>query len=278
MRKFLRRHKRALQSIFGFIIVAVFLFPIYWMLNSSFKTSAEIFSNPPTFFPHDFYLGNYAAVFRNLEFLKFFWNSAIISFFAMIGSILLGAPISYALARKDLKGAGLILFLLVIIQMVPGNSIAMPLYAMFSRWGLTNNFYGVIIANITSSLPFIALVLRTSFLAIPRGLEDAAYIDGCSNWKTFFRIILPLTLPALVTCAAFSFIFAWGEFIYALVLLPDREYWTITVGMRIFIGQHGTKWGNLMATAAISSLPVIIIFILTQKHIVGGITAGSVKA
>ncbi|WP_077533329.1 carbohydrate ABC transporter permease [Massiliimalia massiliensis] len=277
MSKLLRKHKGIFQSLLGLIIILIFLFPIYWMLISSFKTSAEIFANPPTFFPKDFYLGNYSVLFKDIEFLNYFKNSAIIAVFAMAGSILLAAPISYALARKNLKGAGIALFLLIIIQMVPSNSIALPLYAMFSKWGLTNSFAGVIVANITSSLPFIALVLRTSFLAIPQGLEDAAYIDGCSNWKTFFRIVLPLTLPALVTCAAFSFIFAWGEFIYALVLLPDREYWTITVGMRTFIGQHGTKWGNLMATATVSSLPVIIIFILTQKHIVGGITAGSVK-
>lgn len=277
MKKFFRKHKGIFQTIIGLLIVLVFLFPIYWMLVSSFKTSSEIFANPPTLFPQEFYLGNYSVLFRDAEFLNYFKNSGIIAVFAMLLSIVLAAPISYALARKQLKGAGIMLFLIIIIQMVPSNSIVLPLYAMFSRWGLTNSFVGVIVANVTSSLPFIALVLRTSFLGIPQGLEDAAYIDGCSNWKTFFRIILPLTMPALVTCAAFSFIFAWGEFVYALVLLPDKEYWTITVGMRTFIGQHGTKWGSLMATAAFSSLPVLIIFILTQKHIVGGITAGSVK-
>ena len=272
-----RQYKKYVLCAAGILLVAVFLFPIYWMIVSSLKGSGEIFSASPSLIPRSLYLDNYRALFQNTDFFMYLKNSAIISILSMIGAILLSAPLSYALARKSMKGFGAILFILIIIQMVPGNSMALPLYAMFSRWGITNSYLGVVLANITSSLPFVALVLRTSFLGIPRVLEDAARIDGCSAWGTFLRIILPLTRPALVTCAAFGFIFAWGEFIFALVLLPDKAYWPITMGMRTFIGQHGTDWGGLMATATLSSLPVILIFMLTQKHIVGGITAGSVK-
>lgn len=272
-----RQYKKYVLCAAGLLLVAVFLFPIYWMIVSSLKGSGEIFSASPSLIPRSLYLDNYRALFQNADFFMYLKNSAIISILSMIGAILLSAPLSYALARKSMKGFGAILFILIIIQMVPGNSMALPLYAMFSRWGITNSYLGVVLANITSSLPFVALVLRTSFLGIPRVLEDAARIDGCSAWGTFLRIILPLTRPALVTCAAFGFIFAWGEFIFALVLLPDKAYWPITMGMRTFIGQHGTDWGGLMATATLSSLPVILIFMLTQKHIVGGITAGSVK-
>ncbi|MCI8893528.1 MAG: carbohydrate ABC transporter permease [Lachnospiraceae bacterium] len=272
-----RQYKKYVLCAAGLLLVAVFLFPIYWMIVSSLKGSGEIFSASPSLIPRSLYLDNYRALFQNADFFMYLKNSAVISILSMIGAILLSAPLSYALARKSMKGFGAILFILIIIQMVPGNSMALPLYAMFSRWGITNSYLGVVLANITSSLPFVALVLRTSFLGIPRVLEDAARIDGCSAWGTFLRIILPLTRPALVTCAAFGFIFAWGEFIFALVLLPDKAYWPITMGMRTFIGQHGTDWGGLMATATLSSLPVILIFMLTQKHIVGGITAGSVK-
>lgn len=272
-----KKYGAYLLSVLGFLIVLVFLFPIYWMVISSLKSSGEIFAVPPGFLPKNVYWGNYTAILKDADFYRYIKNSAIIGLFSMTGSIVLAAPLAYGLARKNLKLSGLILFLLIIIQMVPGNSMALPLYAMFSKWHITNTWLGVVIANITSALPFIALVLRTSFLGIPQVLEDAARIDGCTAWGTFLKIIMPLTLPALVTCAAFGFIFAWGEFIFALVLLPDREMWPVTVGMRTFIGQHGTDWGGLMATATLSSLPVILIFILTQKHIVGGITAGSVK-
>jgi len=277
MEKFKRKYGKFFLCIAGLVIVLIYLFPIYWMIVSSLKSSGEIFAVPPGLIPEHLYLDNYTSLFKNSDFFIYVKNSVIISVFSMAGAIILAAPLSYALARKKMRGFGAILFILIVIQMVPGNSMALPLYAMFSKWHMTNSYTGVVLANITSSLPFIALVLRTSFLGIPQVMEDAARIDGCSAWGTFIKIIMPLTRPALVTCAAFSFIFAWGEFIFSLVLLPDKAFWPVTVGMRTFIGQHGTDWGGLMATATLSSLPVIIIFILTQKHIVGGITAGSVK-
>lgn len=277
MVRFKRKYGKYVLCAVGLLLVLVFLFPIYWMVISSLKSSGEIFAVPPSFIPENIYWDNYTSLFKNPDFFNYIKNSTIISVFSMVGAILLAAPLSYALARKKMRGLGAILFILIVIQMVPGNSMALPLYAMFSKWHITNSYIGVVIANITSSLPFIALVLRTSFLGISQVMEDAARIDGCSAWGTFMKIIMPLTRPALVTCAAFGFIFAWGEFIFSLVLLPDKSYWPVTVGMRTFIGQHGTDWGGLMATATLSSLPVIIIFILTQRHIVGGITAGSVK-
>ncbi|MCI6020011.1 MAG: carbohydrate ABC transporter permease [Clostridiales bacterium] len=277
MVRFKRKYGKYVLCAAGLLLVLVFLFPIYWMVISSLKSSGEIFAVPPSFIPENIYWDNYTSLFKNPDFFNYIKNSTIISVFSMVGAILLAAPLSYALARKKMRGLGAILFILIVIQMVPGNSMALPLYAMFSKWHITNSYIGVVIANITSSLPFIALVLRTSFLGISQVMEDAARIDGCSAWGTFMKIIMPLTRPALVTCAAFGFIFAWGEFIFSLVLLPDKSYWPVTVGMRTFIGQHGTDWGGLMATATLSSLPVIIIFILTQRHIVGGITAGSVK-
>ena len=277
MVRFKRKYGKYVLCAAGLLLVLVFLFPIYWMVISSLKSSGEIFAVPPSFIPENIYWDNYTSLFKNPDFFNYIKNSTIISVFSMVGAILLAAPLSYALARKKMRGLGAILFILIVIQMVPGHSMALPLYAMFSKWHITNSYIGVVIANITSSLPFIALVLRTSFLGISQVMEDAARIDGCSAWGTFMKIIMPLTRPALVTCAAFGFIFAWGEFIFSLVLLPDKSYWPVTVGMRTFIGQHGTDWGGLMATATLSSLPVIIIFILTQRHIVGGITAGSVK-
>lgn len=267
----------AMQSVIGLLILCIFLFPIYWMVVSSLKTSGEIFASVPTLFPKEVYFGNYASLFHNNDFVVYLKNSIIIGFLSMFSALIIATPCAYGLARKKLKGAEILLFAIIIIQMIPSNSMSLPLYAMFSKLKLTGNFIGIVLANITISLPFIILILRTSFLSIPAGLEDAAYIDGCSAWGAFLKIIMPLTAPALLTCATFGFVFAWGEFLYALILLPNKEFWPLTVGMRTFIGQHGTDWGGLMATATISSLPVVVIFALTQKYIVGGITAGSIK-
>ena len=197
------RYKSMIRSILGIVFVLVFLFPIYWMIISSLKSSGEIFKVPPSFVPENIYFENYLALFRNRDFFNYLKNSTIISVFSMIGAIILAAPMAYALARKRVKGLDALLFFIIIIQMVPGNSMALPLYGMFSKWHITNSYFGIIIANITSSLPFIVLVLRTSFLDISQALEDAARIDGCSAWGTFLKIIMPLTRPALVTCAAF---------------------------------------------------------------------------
>ena len=273
----MKKRKGILLSVSGLCIVVVFLIPIYWMVISALKDSMEIFANPPTMFPKEIYLNNFQKLISDREFTKYLKNSSIIGLGSMFLAVVLAAPCAYGLARKKIKGAELLLFVIIIIQMVPSTSMALPLYAMFTKIKITNNYIGIIIANVVSSLPFVVLVLRTSFLSIPSGLEEAAYIDGCGAWRAFTRIILPLIKPALLTCATFSFVFAWGEFMYSLVLLSDKQYWPLTVGMRTFIGQYGTDWGSLMAAATLASLPIIIIFVLTQKYVVGGITAGAIK-
>ena len=129
----------------------------------------------------------------------------------------------------------------------------------------------------TISVPFCIVVLRTFFISLPKDLEQAALVDGCGIWGTFLRIVLPISKTGVMTCAAFSFVHAWGEFMYSLILLTDQEYWPITLGMRQFDGQYGTQWGEMMAVASVCSLPVIFIFLVAQKYIVSGVTAGSVK-
>jgi len=270
--------KKWLMSIIGLLIVMGFLFPIYWMLASSVKPASEIFGDP-SLFPRNITSEAYSNIFAQSEvkILSNILNSFIISFGAMIGSVCLAAPAAYAIARKKLKGITLFLLFILIVQMFPSNMLALPLYSMFASIGLLNTYIGVIIANMTLSLPFVILIMRTYFLTIPTALEEAAIIDGCSKWGAFFRVILPLARPGLLTCAAFSFLLAWGEFLYSLTMLTDNEKWPITVAMRQFVGQFGTNWGELMALSAVSTLPIIIIFIFTQRYIVSGIAEGSTK-
>ena len=195
----------------------------------------------------------------------------------MIGTVIISTPAAYGIARKKIKGVTVFLFVVLIIQMFPSNMMALPLFAMFTHMRLTDTYLGVILANMTISIPFCILVLRTFFLSMPKDLENAALIDGCTNWGTFFKIILPLSQTGITTCATFSFLFAWGEFIYSLILLNSKDLWPITVGMRGFVGQHGTSWGELMAISVVSSLPIILIFVFTLRYIISGITAGAVK-
>lgn len=270
--------RKWLWSLAGLLIVITFLFPIYWMVTTSLKPSAEIFGTP-TIFPKEINLDAYNKLFTQSEIdvFNYFKNSMIISVGAMIGAVALATPAAYAIARKKMKGITLFLLFVLVTQMFPSNMLALPLYTMFANMGLLNTYLGVIIADMTLSLPFVILILRTFFLTIPAELEDAAAIDGCSRWGTFLRIILPLARPGLLTCASFSFLLAWGEFLYALTMLKDNQMWTITLGMRQFVGQFGTNWTELMALSAVSTLPIILIFIATQRYIISGITAGATK-
>lgn len=270
--------RKWLLSLVGLLIVITFLFPIYWMVTSSLKPTAEIFGSQ-TLFPKEMKFDAYTKLFtqNDIHVLSYFKNSMIISVGAMVGSVALATPAAYAIARKKMKGITLFLLFVLVTQMFPSNMLALPLYSMFANIGLLNSYLGVIIADMTLSLPFVILILRTFFLAIPAELEDAAAIDGCTRWGAFLRIILPLARPGLLTCASFGFLLAWGEFLYALTMLKKSEMWTITLGMRQFVGQFGTNWAELMALSAVSTLPIILIFIATQRYIVSGITAGSTK-
>lgn len=276
----MKKHKanRFLLPLAGLLIVGIYLFPIYWMVISSFKTTNEIFAAVPTFFPHEFTLESYKKIFSpQNHFQDYILNSLIISGANLVLTLLVSIPAAYGLARKKIRGISFLLAFVLIVQMFPSSMLSSPLFSLFSKMGLTDSYLSVILANMTISVPFCIVVLRTFFISLPKDLEQAALVDGCGVWGTFLRVVLPISKTGVMTCAAFSFVFAWGEFMYSLILLTDQKYWPITLGMRQFDGQYGTQWGEMMAVACVCSLPVILIFIFAQKYIVSGVTAGSVK-
>ena len=262
----------------GIVIVAIYLFPVYWMVVSSLKTNAGIFSYPPALLPDPPSLGAYReAVFENPAIRTAIRNSAIISVGTMILTLLLAAPAAYALARLRLPGGLVILLLLLIAQLLPSIVIATPLFVLFSQLNLVSSFQALIIANTTATLPFAVIILRPFFLTIPRELESAAMVDGDTRFGAFIRIVLPLVRPGLLTVGVFSFLIAWGEFVFALSLNNREDRQPITVAMNAFIGQYGTEWNNIMAVATTVAIPILIVFAALQRFIVGGITAGATK-
>lgn len=270
--------KKLLWCIFGLFCTLIMFFPIYWMFVTSIKPMNEVYHSPPLLIPKNPTLAPYLRNFvKDTSIYSYFKNSTIISLGSMFFVLLLATPASYGLARLKIKGKAFIMLILLTVQMFPAIVLVTPLYISFSRLGLTNNYFGLILANTTISLPFVILVLRPYFLSLPKGLEDAAVIDGCNKWSVFWRIMLPLTKPGLVTVGAFSFLFAWGELLFAMTLTSKESMRPITAGIYRFIGQFQAEWNSLMAVAFLASLPIIIIFVLLQKHIVSGITAGAVK-
>lgn len=265
-------------TLIGILIMIVFLFPVYWMVKTSVTPVTELYHNPPHILPvaatFESYINNFV---RNQDMIGYIGNSFIIAAGTMILSLLLSVPAAYALARLSIKGKALIMISVLSIQMLPGIMMAMPLYIMFSKVQLIDNFAGLIFADLIHSLPFAIITLRPFFLALPGGLEEAAKIDGCNKFTSFTKIILPLVKPGLMTVGAFCFLFGWGDFIFALTLTSSNEVRPLTLGLYRFIGQYGTEWNNLMAVATLAALPIIIIFVSMQKYVVGGVTAGAMK-
>jgi multiple sugar transport system permease protein len=266
------------RMLVAVLFVLVYLFPVYWMVATSLKTSAAIFATPPQVVPSPPVFTAYSvAVINNPATLRALLNSTIISLGTMALTLVLAAPAAYALARLRLRGGTLIILLLLITQLLPAITIATPLFVLFSRINLLNSYPALILADTTFTLPFAVIVLRPFFLTVPAELEDAAKIDGCTQWSAFWRVILPLVQPGLVTVAAFAFLMAWGEFLFALALNTNENVQPVTVALNKFIGQYGTQWEKLMAVATTIALPIIVIFASLQRYIVSGLVAGSVK-
>lgn len=270
------KRKEWMFNIIAVIIVILFLFPVFWMIITSFKSQAEIFQSPPTLWPHDPQTESYSEIFRD-NIGQYFLNSILISGFSTLIVLLVSVPAAYGLARFKLKGTKTFLLLFLTTQMLPATVVLTPLFIVFNNTSLLNTYLGPIFATATLGIPFSILILRTFFAALPKELEEAAKIDGCGRFTTFTRIMAPIATPSILVCGAISFFFSWGDLIFSITFNRDQSLWPLTAGIYNSIGRYGIEWNNLMAFATISVLPVIIIFILLQKKIVEGLVSGSIK-
>lgn len=269
---------QSVATVIALFSTMLFLFPVYWMFTTSIKPMSSIFSVPPELVPSNVTAEAYTEnILRNPDLLGYFGNSVIIAGGTLLLTLLLAAPIAYALARLDIKGKGPIIGIMLVTQMLPSIMLALPFFLLFSSLGLLNSFPALILANTTTAMPFAILVLRPFFMSIPKGLEEAAAIDGSNRFFTFVRIILPLAKPGLLTVGLFAFLFAWGDLLFALILTTDESIRPLTLYLFTFIGQYGTDWNSLMAVSFVAVIPIILIFIFFQKHIVEGIASGSMK-
>jgi multiple sugar transport system permease protein len=272
------RRRGYTKTLIGTLFVLAYLFPVYWMIATSLKTSGAIFASPPQVVPAPLVFSAYVeAVIENPLTIRAIFNSAIIGIGTMALTLLLATPAAYALARLNLRGGALMTLLLLITQLLPAIVIATPLFVLFSRIGLLNSYPALILADTTTALPFAVIILRPFFLTVPSELEAAAKIDGCNQFSAFWRVVLPLVRPGLITVAVFAFLFSWGEFLFALSLNTSENVQPVTVALNKFIGQYGVQWNKLMAVATTIALPIIVIFASLQRYIVGGLVAGSVK-
>ena len=265
------------KTFLAILFVTIYLFPVYWMVATSLKSSADIFAVPPKLIPVPPDVRSYIdEVLHNSRLLTVFVNSIIISLGTTVLTLLLAIPGAYGLCRLRLRGSGIILLILLVGQLLPSIVIAGPLFLIFSRMGLLNSFVGLILADTTFTLPFSVIILRPFFLTVPAELEAAAKVDGCTQFGVLWRIVIPYVRPGIITVAALSFLIAWGEFVFA-VSLNTKSHQPVTVALNNFIGQYGTDWNNMMAVSTVVAVPIILVFASLQKFIVGGLTSGAVK-
>jgi N,N'-diacetylchitobiose transport system permease protein len=272
-----RRLGRLGWNAAGIAVFLVMIFPVYWMVSTAFKTGPNIFSYSPKWLPVPATLANFGDAIHRQYFWQNVRNSLIVVGVVLVLSLTLAFLAALALAKFKFYGRKAFIVLIIAVQMVPLNALIIPLYITLSRAHQVNKLSGVIITYLTFVLPFTIWTLRGFILGVPRELEEAAMVDGTTRFGAFVRVLLPLVAPGLVATSIFAFIQAWNEYIMAYVLLSSPEKQTLTVWLASFTTNRGTAWGPLMAGATLTALPVVAFFLLVQRRIAFGLTAGAVR-
>jgi multiple sugar transport system permease protein len=263
----------AVLSFFAVYVVS----PFVWMVSISFKPETEIFAREVALLPQEPTLANYEAVFKAAPYLRFFLNSLLVAVITTIGSTVVSTLAAYAFSRFRFRGRDAIAFLILATQMFPLVTGIIPLYLVFSKIGLINTYWCLFIAYVAFTIPFCTWMLKGFFDTIPKEIEEAALIDGCSRLQVLRTIVLPMSRPALVATGVFCFILSWNEFLYATVLTTSDSVRTLPAALGQMIGQGYTQWGSLNAAGIMTTIPVVVFFLLFQKHLVSGLTAGAMK-
>ena len=266
------------RSIAGLIISFILVFPLIWLFFTAFKSKGEIFQFPTRLLPLDWTWENYAELFRITQFLRYFINTAVISVAAAVISIMIATCASYSLSRFRIPGSGIVAVALLLMYMLPEIVLGIPFMKIFLFLGLSDSLVALTIAYISITLPFSIWMLRSYIESIPTALEEAALIDGCTRFQGFLRVIVPQAIPGIMATTIFTFILCWNEYLYALILITSEQNKTLTLGLSILLGETAIySWGMLAAGSVLTVIPVIVLFVFFQKHIVSGFTAGAVK-
>jgi multiple sugar transport system permease protein len=265
------------RVIAGVVITMAFLFPVFWMVLTSFKQQVDIFTNPPKFFFTPT-VATYVEYFRRADISRRLINTVIVAAGSGLLSIVVGTMAGYALARIRLRGAATFGVLILLSRGVPPIALAVPMFLVARQLGLTDKHITLILAYSTFLIPYVMWLMRSFFIALPRELEESAMIDGCSRYGAFFKIILPISLPGLISTLIFSMILAWEELLFALVL-TNRVASTIPVAIAGIAGDtiNGANWGALTAVGTITVVPVVIFALLVQKWLIRGLADGATK-
>jgi len=261
------------HTVVGVLILGVMLFPVYWMLNVSLQPSGSAVGTP--WVPLQVSFGGYAKALQDQS--GHLATSLVIATGSVVLSLLIAAPAAYALSRLHIPGANIVLLVILISQMIPGIVVANALYSAYSDLGLLNSIGGLILADSTAGIPFAILILRAFMSAMPAQVVEAAWVDGAGPIRTLVSVVLPMSRNALVTAGLFTFLFTWGDFLFALTLTTTEDVRPVTLGLYTYIGSYVNDWSSVMATAVLASLPAVVLLVVAQRYVAAGTTAGAVK-
>ncbi len=259
------------------IMAVIVLIPILWMVSTSIKLESETITIPPQWIPDHPTLESYKRLWSEYPFAVYFKNSIIISFGAVILSVGFSCLAGYGVTRFRFRGKQSFLTFLLVTQMFPSIMMLIPYYKVLSTYNLKDTYLGMILVYISFTIPFCSWMMVGFFKTIPLELDEAAIIDGCSRWRAFRQIVLPMTLPGISSSAIYAFITAWNEYMFAQILINNPELKTVPLGIAELNGFYKILWNDMMAASVIASLPLIILFIFLQKYFISGLTAGAVK-
>jgi multiple sugar transport system permease protein len=260
------------------VLIALFVaLPLYWMVATAFKSTKDVSASPPQYVPTHPTWSNFSSAFNQYNFGRYIVNSAVVSVIATLLVLGLGVFASYALARLPVRGKSGLMMSLLMISLFPTVALAAPLYLLMRDIGWLNSYQGLIVSYTALNLPFAIWILRNYFLAIPKEMEEVAWMDGTSPFRTVISIILPQALPGIFTAGIFAFVACWTEFLIALTLNNDDAHRTVPVGIALFGGQFTTPYGTIFAASTVAMLPIAILVLVFRKAVVSGLTAGAVK-
>jgi multiple sugar transport system permease protein len=271
------RLRRVVLPVGGALVAAAFLAPYAVMLLDALRPAADVLQTPPTFLPREWQLSTFGDVLEDARFRNWMRTSIVVAVATTVIVLVVGVPAAYVTARFRFPGRRWFLLLVLVTQMFSPTALVVGLYREFFALNLVNTYLAVILTNAAFNLAFAVWILHGFFAAIPTDVEEAAELDGAGRWTTLRLVMLPLTLPGLVTAVVFTFIAAWNEYVVALTLMQDDEKKPLTVGINSYVTGYEQNWDQLFAASLIAIVPVVVLFAVIEKHLVGGLTAGSVK-
>ena len=273
-----RKHP-AINLLFYTLLIffaILFMFPLFWMISTSLKSSGEVFSIPPQWIPESLEWGNYVEAVNSFPFIRYAANSVFITVLSIFGGVFSSAYVAYGFAKLEWPGKNMWFTLMLATMMVPSQITMIPLFIFYSRLGWINTYYPFILPSFLGS-PFFIFLFRQFYLALPNELNEAARIDGASEFQIWRKIYLPLSKPAMATTAIFLFMFTWNDFMGPLIYLHDPKLFTLQLGLRGFQQQYGTRWHVMMAASLLVAIPSIALFLSFQKYFVRGSSVSGVK-